>query len=374
MTLENTNPEFISGLDLAAAFFQEAVSPILERHMPDIEYTAALIGSGSEVLGFDDSMSRDHHWGPRVMLFLRQPVLKTREGEISELLAENLPRVFRGYPTNWNEPDPKDTGSQHLSNVEEGPINHRVEMFTVGGFFDEYMGIDVGKPLGAADWLTLPWQKLRSICAGRIFRDDLDLAAICENLSWYPDDVWLYLLASCWSRIGEEEHLMGRAGLVGSEIGSSIIASRLVRDIMRLAFLMERIYPPYPKWFGKAFAELECAATLQPILGDVLNAPSWKERDAALTPAYRHIAEMHNALGITSSLSSEPYSFWGRPFTVIHGDRFADALRNVIQDQAVKSIAERRLIGNIDLVSDNTDLLEDPTRRQALLALYKPEG
>jgi hypothetical protein len=33
-------------------------------------HAAALLDSGSEVLGFDDAMSTDHHWGPRVLLLL----------------------------------------------------------------------------------------------------------------------------------------------------------------------------------------------------------------------------------------------------------------------------------------------------------------
>jgi len=38
---------------------------------------AGIIGSGSEVLGFDDEMSSDHHWGPRTMLFLSVDELKS---------------------------------------------------------------------------------------------------------------------------------------------------------------------------------------------------------------------------------------------------------------------------------------------------------
>jgi len=305
------------------------------------------------------------------MLFLHRAVLDAKGREIRDLLAENLPSVFRGYSTNWTEPDPNDNGTQRPCAATEGPINHRVEMFAINGFFEQYMGLDIGEPLRATDWLSLPWQKLRSITAGRVFRDDLGLARIRDRLSWYPQDVWIYALASCWSRIGEEEHLMGRAGLVGDEIGSAIIASRLVRDIMRLAFLMERVYPPYPKWFGRAFAELDCAATLRSVLGDVLNASSWEGREAGLALAYKRLAEMHNSLGITPCLSCESSDFWGRPFAVIHGNRFAEALRNAILDQTVKSIAEGGLIGNIDLVSDSTDLLEDSTRRPAFRALYE---
>ena len=61
---------FLAGLELAREFYRGAVKPILDRPFPQLPHSAALIGSGSEVLGYDDPMSTDHHWGPRVMLFL----------------------------------------------------------------------------------------------------------------------------------------------------------------------------------------------------------------------------------------------------------------------------------------------------------------
>jgi len=363
-------PNFIPGLELAEAFFQEAVGPILESHLPDLEYSAALIGSGSEVLGFDTEMSTDHHWGPRAMLFVRQQDYENHRHEIGSIMGENLPFFCRSYSTNWSQPDPEDKGVQHLSQTNTRPINHRIEVFTIEGFFEDYLGIDINSSLSAADWLTLPQQRLRSVVGGQVFHDDLDLQNTRHHLSWYPHDVWLYILASCWSRIGEDEHLMGRAGQAGDELGSAIIASRLVRDIMRLAFLMELVYPPYAKWYGTAFDQLPSASALKPHLEKVLNSTNWKERDAGLALAYEKLAKLHNTLGITKTLPTKPETFFGRPFTVIHGERFAAAIKYGIQDPSVKKIAKKRLIGNIDLVSDNTDLLEDPKRRQALLALY----
>ena len=156
---------------------------------------------------------------------------------------------------------------------------------------------------------------------------------------------------------------MGRAGFVDDEIGSALIGSRLVRDIMRLAFLMEKVYPPYPKWFGTAFAELKSARELQPVLLNSLHATSWQEREKHLCAAYEYLAGMHNKLGITEALDADTSFFWGRPFKVIHGDRFAEAILACITDPQVAALNQNRLIGNIDLFSDNTDLLEGPIIR-----------
>lgn len=325
-------------------------------------------------LGFDDMMSTDHHWGPRAMLFLQEEVLAAHGPAIRDVLAERLPPLFIGYSTHWSAPDPNDNGVQKTQPLTGDRVNHRVELFSLQGFFSNYLGIDAEESLAPADWLTLPWQKLRSVVSGRVFRDDLGIEKVRDRLRWYPHDLWLYVMASCWTRIGQEEHLMGRAGQVGDEVGSTIIAARLARDMMRLAFLMARVYPPYPKWFGRAFAELDCAAVLQPILHEILHGPGWRERDRALAVAYRHLAEMHNALAVTPPLPSEPTSFFGRPFTVIHGDRFATALRDAITDPWVTSLAARPLIGTVDLISDNTDLLENTGRRTALRELFKPRS
>ncbi|MDE0312275.1 MAG: hypothetical protein OXI52_08420, partial [Caldilineaceae bacterium] len=62
--------KYISGMELSRRFYWEAVRPVLERSFCGLPHAAALIGAGSETLGFDDEMSTDHGWGPRLQLFL----------------------------------------------------------------------------------------------------------------------------------------------------------------------------------------------------------------------------------------------------------------------------------------------------------------
>ena len=164
---------------------------------------------------------------------------------------------------------------------------------------------------------------------------------------------------------------MGRAGSVSDENGSVIIGSRLVRDIMRLAFLMEKKYPPYPKWFGTAFSQLKSAAELGPAITKVLHAASWEERDENLCSAYEVLAQIHNSLKITKPVSPEVSRFWDRPFRTIGGERFARAIIDCIKDPEVVRLTKRSLIGSIDLISDNTDSLEDQSFSLALKTLYK---
>ena len=360
--------EFIPGLKLSELFYIEVIRPLLINHFPNLRHSAALIGNGSEVLGFDTPMSRDHDWGPRLQLFLAET---TQVQAVNDMLAHNLPYKFRGYPTNFAPPDPNDNGTRVAEAIDEGPINHRIQVTTIAGYFQEYLDIVIAQPMQPADWLSLSEQRLRTITAGDIFHDDLNLEQVRQQFAYYPHDVWLYLLACGWARIGQEEHLMGRSGFVGDEIGSALIGSRLVRDVMRLCFLMERTYAPYPKWFGTAFKQLACAAELEETLMGALTAVTWQEREQHLIPAYETIARMHNSLNLTKPMPEKVTSFHERPFQVIAFHGFSEALLAQIQDPAVKKLTERNPIGSLDQFSDNTDLTSYLSWRPLIQQLYE---
>jgi hypothetical protein len=364
-------PPFIPGLELAEGLFRELVRPMFDAHIPEMSYTAAAIGSGSDILGFDTEMSADHDWGPRAMVFLREEDIETMSPIIRALSMKHLPLTYRGYPLRIYAREVKNPGARMRQRPNDPGLEPRIEIYTIQGFFQKELGVELDKPLTAADWLTMTHHRLRSVVDGSVFHDDLELQSVRGRFAWYPHDIWLYVLASCWARMGIDETLTGRAGTVGDDVGSQIIAWRIVRDIMRLAFLMERRYPPYPKWFGSAFKQLQCAPVLLPLIERVGAVLSWEERDRALADCYRELAEMHNALRITPSVPSEPMRWWARPFTVSRGGAIVGALRKEIQDPSVRTIAERWMIGNIDLFNDNHLFDDDPKLRPLLFSLFE---
>ncbi len=177
---------------------------------------------------------------------------------------------------------------------------------------------------------------------------------------------------------------MGRAGSRGDEIGSALIGARLVRDVMRLCFLMARQYAPYAKWFGTAFMQLEGASDLSTDLRRALLADSWQAREHHLAAAYEWLARRHNDLGLTEPLSPQVTGFHDRPFRVIGGERFVGAVLARIADPAVRALVDGPLIGGpliggpliggIDQFSDNTDLLEGVGFRPVLRRLFDGQG
>jgi hypothetical protein len=248
----------ILGLELARRFYFEAVLPIVEATCPALVHSAARIGHGSDVLGFDDDVSQDHDWGPRLELFLA-PADRDRCAErLAAALASELPHGFLGYSTSFGLD--KD-GVGVLIEVDEGdPVAHRVEILELGEWCEDMLGFDPRAGVGWLDWLATSSHRLAEVTGGSVFHDGLgELGHIRTALAWYPHDVWLYVLASQWRRIAQEEAFVGRCRQVGDELGARLVAARLVRDLVRLCLLMERRYPPYSKWLGTAFDRLDCA-------------------------------------------------------------------------------------------------------------------
>lgn len=352
---------FLPGLDLSRRFYAEAVRPLLRLHLPDSAHSAARLGGGSEVLGLDTPRSADHEWGPRLEVFLEPGAAREHGTRLTRVLADELPKRFLGHPTHFASfPDEPDTG---VMADTDGPVSHRVTVTSVGAWFHGQLGFDPLDGVTTLDWLATPTQRLAEQTAGAVFHDGLGrLAGARRRLAWYPDDVWRYALAAQWQRIAQEEAFVGRTGEVGDEAGSAVVAARLVRDLMRLAFLLERVWAPYSKWLGSAFARLVLAGTLGRPLRDALAARSWKARERALSAAYETAADAQNRLGLCEPVDPSVRRFFGRPFLVLDAGRLAAALRRGIGDPALRA---RPLVGAVDQFVDSTDVLSHPARFRA---------
>jgi hypothetical protein len=347
---------FLPGLKLSRILYEEAVRPILAGAYPGLRYTAARIGSGSEVLGFDTARSADHEWGPRLNLFLSDQDLAEHGERIHRLLAECLPKEVRGWPTHFRrrDDDALDPVSGHMELVD-GPVDHRVSVDGLGAWLVTQLGVDAlaTTELTVHDWLSIPQQRLAEVTAGAVFHDGLGaLDTVRRRLAWYPDQVWRHLLACQWQRLSQEEAFVGRCAEVGDELGSAVVAGRLVRDLMRLCLLLSRTYAPYSKWLGSTFARLPVAADLTPSLRGALAATEYADRERHLCDAYEKVAALHNASGVTDPVDPTRRRYHSRPFLVLHAERFAQALNQTVTDPELRS---RPLIGSVDQWADSTD-------------------
>lgn len=364
--VETRLPEFIPGLKLSEMYYREAVRPILQRSFPDLKHAAALIGFGSDVIGFDDLRSRDHMWGPRVVLLLPEERFSEMESAVCDKLRASLPTSFRGYPTSFGTPDSE--GVRLLEERENGPVDPFIDITTLPAFFQNEIGWDTRRTLTTADWLTFSEHKLLTLTGGGVWHDELGLESARQTLAYYPKEIWMYLLACAWMKIGQEEPFVGRTAEVGDEIGSRIIAARMVQSVMHLCFIMERRYAPYSKWFGTGFSRLEIAPLIQPNLTGALEANDFRTREQYLSRAYEICAWKFNSLDLVKPVPGRVTFFHDRPFKVIHGDAIAGKIMEAISDEQIRAIPG--YVGSVNQLSNSTDVISYNAVTERLKALY----
>lgn len=344
----------LHGAALARAYFDDLVRPLLDAHFPGVPYAAARLGSGSDVLGFDDATSRDHDWGCRLTLLLDDAAAGAVP-DVSAMLERELPDRYGGhpvrFPVTWDQ-----------------AATHKVDVSTVAAFCRFRLGVDPTGGLSALDWLCLVGQCVLEVTAGPVFADGTaTLAGIRETLRRYPPDVERYVLAAWWRRASQWMPIIGRAAERGDESGSRILAARVAEDLIRLAFALSGEWAPYGKWRGTAFRELPVARRLAAPLDIAVAAPEWREREAALAEAAEVLLDVQRERGLPAP-GDAVVRFWDRPYRTVD-DAVAAGLAAAITDPEVAALPP--YVGSVEQWVDSVDVLAHADRRAALQVAYR---
>ena len=348
------NDRVVSGAELSRLFYAHAVAPLLAEVMPRLGYAAGRLGQGSDVLGLDDAMSRDHDWGCRLALLVDESD-RDAVPQVISLLDRRLPDTYRGYPVRfpvtWN-PAP----------------THNVEVATVADFAISRLGADPTRELSVLDWLILTGQSVLEVIAGPVFADrTAELARVREVLRWYPPDIERYVLAAGWQRLSQEMPMVGRAADRGDELGSRLLSARLAGDLMWLAFAVSRHWPPYPKWRGTAFRALDVAADLAAPLAAAATAPEWRSRESGLARACEVLLDAQRARGLPAPAGAVT-QFWDRPYRTVDEAVTQVLLADITSPEVARLPAS---IGSVEQWAGSVDILASPARRSALRAAYQ---
>jgi hypothetical protein len=337
----------VRSAQLNEAFHRDVVAPAIGG----VAYSCGLLGWGSDVLGYDDATSTDHGWGPRLIVLVEEDDVASTGAAIEAA----LPDSFQGHPVRYPDPD--------------GQLRHHVTVTTPRSWLVEHLGLDPRDGFDNLDWLVTPQQLLLGVVRGAVYHDALGvLDEVRRRLAWFPPDVELWMVASQWRRVWQEEAFVGRTAQLGDDTGSVLLAGRLVRDLMRLCFLFAGRYWPYNKWFGTAFGELPDDDGLGTVLREAVLAPDHPRREAALVRAYELTAARHNGWGRTEPMDIEVRNFYDRPFKVLLPERSIERCLERIEDGTLRSLP---LVGSVDQATDSTDIASRPARARALKAWYE---
>ncbi len=319
------------------------MGPAVDARWPGLPRAAGRLGSGSDVLGLDDAVSRDHDWGLRLNLLVSADMA----ADVDAYLEETLPESFEGLPTPFRT-------------TRDAHPRHRVQVQDVASFVHSRTGVDLRDPLSTDDWLMLTGQAVLEVTAGPVFVDtDGALTASRAALCWYPDEMWKYVVAADWARLAQELPFVGRTAEVGDDLGSRVVTARLVEVATHLAHLVDRRWPPYSKWLGTSLTRLPRSHVVTEPLARALISTHWRTREDGLVQAVRTLSRLQADAGLPT-VDDPVEQFWDRAYRGIRIE-VVEALEESIDDPAIRGLP--RGVGSADQWSHNADVLTDPSRR-----------
>ena len=226
---------------------------MLEEFKEITPYIAAgLIGSGSECMGYDDDISRDHDFEPGFCVFLPgEDVVDRRTAFLLERAYAKLPREFMGLKRSLMQP---------VGGARRG-------IFRTDEFFNEKIGSPDGF-LTLRGWLTVPQQALLEATNGEIFFDNLgEVSKIRERLKFYPSDI-------CLKKLSGQLLIMAQSGQYnykrciahGETAAAQLAVFEFVKSAVTVIFLLNGKYMPYYKWSFRALTGLEKFSELKKTL------------------------------------------------------------------------------------------------------------
>lgn len=234
----------MKGLELSRRFWEELLRPAIEKKSPELlpQIAAGLCGAGSDCLGYDDEISRDHAFAAGCMVFVPESMSRDAVFTLSAVY-DRLPREFLGV------------GTEHRSRQGDG----RYGVKTVEGFFIPRTGVP-GAPADWRRWLSIPSSYLAEAVSGEVFFDGSgEFSRIREAIrTGMPRDVWLKKLAARAALMAQSgQYNLPRCRRRGEEGAARLACAEFVRESLGMIFLLNHRYMPFYKWAFRAARELE---------------------------------------------------------------------------------------------------------------------
>lgn len=248
----------MKGLDLCEGFYREYGEPMLREQFPHLlkHIAVAALGAGSEHLGYDDGISRDHDFSAGFTILLPdEETVSRRDAFLLERAYEKLPREYGGVKR------------ERLSAVG----GNRRGVYRLSEFLEARTGTPDGS-LTLTALCRLPEQSLLELTRGRVFHDGAgELSRVRAALSYLPEDLRRKKLSGELVLMGQTgEYNLPRALAREDTATARLCLAEFVRHAMHAAFLAESTYMPYYKWQFRALSDLPRMSVLGAPLSGLL--------------------------------------------------------------------------------------------------------
>ncbi len=242
----------MQGLEIARAFYQQYGLPMLQTQFSDVidRIAVGLVGDGSECLGFDDEISRDHDFDAGFCLWICAKDAEDFGFRLERAYAK-LPKEFMG-----------------LCRSTLSPVGgNRRGVMTIEDFYTRYLGAP-NAPDSIERWLGTPSHSLAAVTSGAVFADPLGTFSSVRNqlLDGYPEDIRKKKLAAHIVLAAQAGQYNYPRCIARGETGAAQLAVfEFVKHIISTIYLLNNRYEPFYKWAYRGLAAL-------PILGELGDA------------------------------------------------------------------------------------------------------
>ena len=254
----------MKGLELCREYYFEVGAPALKAAFPELMSRAAagLSGQGSDCLGFDDELSRDHDYGPGFLIWLTDADYEAHGAELQQAY-DALPREYKGFTRK-----PTATGSQ------------RVGVMRTTDFYNYFIGCTV--PESLMKWVRIQEHFLATCTSGEVFADGLGEFTAIRNalLPCYPEDVRLKKLAARAATMAQSgQYNYYRMMRRGDVFGARLALAEFLNGSLSMMYLLNFRYEPFYKWQFAGAEGLIAMSDALPYLKDI--AAGSTRRDSA---------------------------------------------------------------------------------------------
>ncbi len=271
----------MQGIDISREFYLQYGKPMLEEQFSDVidRIAVGLAGDGSECLGFDDQISRDHDFDAGFCLWITEAD-ELDFGFRLERAYSKLPKEFMGLRRSILSP--------------VGGNRHGV--ITIESFYKRFLGA-VNAPDTIERWLYTPSHSLLSASNGEVFKDDLGLFSAVRNelLRGYPEDIRRKKLAAHVILMAQSGQYNYSRCVARGELGASQLAVfEFVKHAISAIYLLNNAYEPFYKWAYRGLSKLQILNNI----GDALQGLTELDNNPASSQVKQEVIEDIAALMI----------------------------------------------------------------------------